>query len=786
MKNNKKKGLIVSSTVVGLVCGLALTQQQAKAATVDSANEQSSTLIQAPKADKETRLSTLSANVNSNDKTNADDSSIADTIENQPTATNGKDTDSNVSASNEEANKQTPTTKAATTPELIDQGTWGTSKWEYKHEGDDYVLYLHEGTLGKPSPDTYGYIGIAQLNNTFKGQLTKIKIDQGVVANQNSDDLFANLSKLTTIEGLSNLDTSNVTLMNNMFSNCSSLTSLDLSHFDTSKVIEMSCMFSYCSSLPSLDLSNFNTTNVTNMYAMFGGCSSLTSLDLSHFDTSNVSGMGQMFEYCTSLEYLNLTNFNTSKVESMSFMFNGCENLKSLDVSGFDTSAVRSTAEIFQGCKSLKSLDISNFDLSNTDEIYGMFRNCTGLTSINIGDIKTGNATGMDWMFENCSSLTSLDLSHFATTNAIHMDYMFNGCTSLTSLDISGFTFRNYSMTHSFTNCTKLNHLVLGNKGNLNNPYIELPDVPAVGTLVPGTNKKVTAPYWVATSGYEQGKQYTSEELMAIQNRDQVTTYDWVAAASVAETSTESKAVSRLINIHQPDDTTKTITQTAMIKRQVNTNEDGSIDYGAWSTATWEAYDVPVFAGYSASSKQIPAAVVDGQTQDQVVDIFYEPVEQTITVQYLDNGKVVGTQQLTGYVGETITPNYHVPAGYELAASPQPTIKVDATGKQVIKVNVNHKLVQSTEIKTFTRTINVHQPDGTIKTINQVAVVCRTVTIDQATGKRTTGSWHTDIWEKYRLPQITGYTPTKSVIPTKVINANSQNERVDVYYKANK
>ncbi|MCT6807827.1 MAG: hypothetical protein M3026_06515, partial [Bombilactobacillus sp.] len=286
--------------------------------------------------------------------------------------------------------------------------------------------------------------------------------------------------------------------------------------------------------------------------------------------------------------------------------------------------------------------------------------------------------------------------------------------------------------------------------------------------------------------GYEQGKQYTSDELMKMESRDAITTYDWVAAAPVAETSTESRAVSRLINIHQPDDTTKTITQTAMIKRQVNTNEDGSIDYGAWSTATWDAYDVPVFAGYSASSKQIPTAVVDGQTQDQVVDIFYEPVEQTITVQYLDNGKVVGTQQLTGYVGETITPNYHVPAGYELAASPQPTIKVDATGKQVIKVNVNHKLVQSTEIKTFTRTINVHQPDGTIKTINQVAVVRRTVTIDQATGKRTTGSWHTDIWEKYRLPQIAGYTPTKSVIPTKVINANSQNERVDVYYQANK
>lgn len=178
--------------------------------------------------------------------------------------------------------------------------------------------------------------------------------------------------------------------------------------------------------------------------------------------------------------------------------------------------------------------------------------------------------------------------------------------------------------------------------------------------------------------------------------------------------------------------------------------------------------------------------MINGETTDQVIDIFYEPVEQTITVQYLDKGKVVGTQQFTGYAGETITPIYHAPAGYELATAPQPTIKVDASGNQVIKVSVNHKLVESTELKTITRTINIHQPDHSIKTINQVAIIRRSVTIDQATGKKSVGTWHTDIWEKYRLPQIAGYTPSKSVIPTKVVNGNSQNERVEVYYQAKK
>ena len=38
-------------------------------------------------------------------------------------------------------------------------------------------------------------------------------------------------------------------------------------------------MFSECSSLTSLNLSNFNTNNVEDMSEMFYGCSSLTSLN---------------------------------------------------------------------------------------------------------------------------------------------------------------------------------------------------------------------------------------------------------------------------------------------------------------------------------------------------------------------------------------------------------------------------------------------------------------------------------------------------------------------------
>ena len=54
-------------------------------------------------------------------------------------------------------------------------------------------------------------------------------------------------------------------------------------------------MFSNCSSLTKLDLKSFNTTNVTKMNGeirnrgIFSGCTNLTDLDISSFDTSNIS-----------------------------------------------------------------------------------------------------------------------------------------------------------------------------------------------------------------------------------------------------------------------------------------------------------------------------------------------------------------------------------------------------------------------------------------------------------------------------------------------------------------
>ena len=282
----------------------------------------------------------------------------------------------------------------------------------------------------------------------------------GVTANYDSNHLFYQFRKLTEIENINLLDTSNVTNMWYMFRECSSLTSLDVSKFDTSNVTNMSSMFSECNSLTNLDVSNFNTSKIKNMGYMFSGCSRLTSLDVSNFNTSKVTSMYDMFEDCSGLTSLDVSNFNTSQVTSMNSMFSGCKGLTSLDVSKFDTSQVTDMNAMFSGCNSLTSLDVSIFDTSQVKNMRSMFRSCTNLTNLDVSNFDTSQVTDMNAMFSGCNSLTSLDVSNFDTSNVTIMNSMFSYCNNLAILNLGNFnTSQVTNMDNMFLYCQRLTSL---------------------------------------------------------------------------------------------------------------------------------------------------------------------------------------------------------------------------------------------------------------------------------------------------------------------------------------
>ena len=222
-----------------------------------------------------------------------------------------------------------------------------TESWDISEAGDGSVMaYVEDDGSG---------------NSTYK--LT-IGGKGGIIANESMISYFSGFEEMTSID-LSAIDTSEVTDMSYMFSECNGLTSLDVSKFDTSQVTTMTWMFAECSSLTSLDVSKFDTSKVTNMSYMFYNCRSLTSLDVSKLDTSNVTNMSGMFENVRRLTSLDVSNFDTSQVIDMSWMFGNCSGLTSLDVSSFDTSQVTNIDSMFCNCPAWDAVDKTKFAGAN-------------------------------------------------------------------------------------------------------------------------------------------------------------------------------------------------------------------------------------------------------------------------------------------------------------------------------------------------------------------------------------------------------------------------------------
>ena len=140
---------------------------------------------------------------------------------------------------------------------------------------------------------------------------------------------FFGCTNLKNIEGINNLNTTEVTDMGAMFRNCSSLTDLDVSGFDTRKVTILGSMFADCSGLTTLDVSNFDTRNAKSMGGMFAYCSGITTLDLSSFDTQNVESMRMLFYNCSKLATIYVSDkFVTTNVTEDKSMFNMCKALE--------------------------------------------------------------------------------------------------------------------------------------------------------------------------------------------------------------------------------------------------------------------------------------------------------------------------------------------------------------------------------------------------------------------------------------------------------------------------
>lgn len=216
---------------------------------------------------------------------------------------------------------------------------------------NNHVLTFKYGTM-----PTTGTTYSVPLNATSMSQVpwypdrtevTKVVFDNSFANVNNLVSIFmwfANMSNLTEIQGIQNLNTSHVINMMSTFA-FTKLSSLNLSTFDTQNVETMQAMFAGSTMLYSLDLSSFETPNLTNtsyMFSMNYLDPILTTIDMSSFDMSHVTTTDGMFQGNDMLKtvYCNCDCSASSVLASSNNMFNGCTRIVGGNGTTYDASHI--------------------------------------------------------------------------------------------------------------------------------------------------------------------------------------------------------------------------------------------------------------------------------------------------------------------------------------------------------------------------------------------------------------------------------------------------------------
>lgn len=153
----------------------------------------------------------------------------------------------------------------------------------------------------------------------------------------------------------------------------------------------MNSVFDGCRNLEELDLTNMNTSNVTTMENMFRNCFALKNIKgLEDFDVSNVTTMRNMFYYCQSLTRLDLSKWNPKNLTDMYYCFYDMDKLTYLDISSWDLSNITNGSNIIGGYGTMSNLtDVKfgkNWKLNITTYMFSRSPNLTVESLLSIID----------------------------------------------------------------------------------------------------------------------------------------------------------------------------------------------------------------------------------------------------------------------------------------------------------------------------------------------------------------------------------------------------------------
>ena len=265
----------------------------------------------------------------------------------------------------------------------------------------------------------------------------------------------------------------------------------------------------------------------------------------------------------------------------------------------------------------------------------------------------------------------------------------------------------------------------------------------------------------------------------------------------VDDAKQETKDITRTIIVHTPNESDQKVIQTATLTREVildaTTGEIKSL--GEWSTAKWGTYSAPEFKGYTPDKAQIDETTVNEDTQNTTVEISYTANNQTATITYIDDttGKTLATDTAKGKFGQAIafevTPNQRISdyqdQHYVLVSNSFKDNTYQANNQQNrFEVHLKHATTPISDMKTVTRTIIEHLPNGKDQTTKQSVTLKMTGTKNLVTGEITDAKWTSGKFDEFTPEAVPGYTPSQAKVASEAVTSATKDQTVDITYTA--
>jgi surface protein len=200
------------------------------------------------------------------------------------------------------------------------------------------------------------------FDNSFVYEYTDINNGDGTITRtitSNSSPTSISFNGKTGLVSVSYLETSNLTSAVDLFYNCTGLTYVDLRNSDFSKVESIERMFNTCTNLVAIDgLNDLDISNVGNMGGAFSDCKKLPEINVSNWDVSKVTNFGAAFRRCSKLTNIDVSKWDTSSGVIMSGIFTNCTGLIELDLSNWTVANSDTVSQMFYGCSNLATLKL--------------------------------------------------------------------------------------------------------------------------------------------------------------------------------------------------------------------------------------------------------------------------------------------------------------------------------------------------------------------------------------------------------------------------------------------